>query len=95
MKHYKLITIVVGIMMIGLLIAGAAAAESTIPSPRGYVSMAYDAESQQVVLFGGQTGPWHLRTSINGETWALRCEMPMYGLRCFQNCNPMIKLQPS
>jgi hypothetical protein len=70
MKHYKLITIVVGFLIIGILITGSAAAESTIPSPRGYVSIAYDAESQQVVLYGGQTGPWGLRTSINGETWA-------------------------
>jgi hypothetical protein len=70
MTHNRRIFIVVGIMLIGLLIVGAAAAESTIPSPRGYVSLAYDAESQQVVLFGGQTGPWRLRTSVNGETWA-------------------------
>lgn len=70
MKHNKRIFILVGIMLIGLLVAGAAAAESTIPSPRGYVTIAYDAESNQVVLFGGQTGPWGLRTSVNGETWA-------------------------
>ena len=69
MKHNKRISIMVGIMLVGLLIAGAAAAESTIPSPRGYVSLAYDAESKQVVLFGGQTGDFRLRTSCNGETW--------------------------
>jgi hypothetical protein len=70
MKHNRLISIVVGFLIIGILIIGSAAAESTIPSPRGYVSIAYDAESQQVVLYGGQIGPWGLRTSVNGETWA-------------------------
>jgi hypothetical protein len=70
MKHNRLIAIVVGLLIIGILITGSAAAESTVPSPRGYVTLAYDGESKQVVLFGGQTGPWGLRTSINGETWA-------------------------
>jgi hypothetical protein len=69
MKHNRRISFVVGFMLIGLLFAGAAAAESSIPSPRGYVSLAYDSESQQVVLYGGHTGVWGLRTSINGETW--------------------------
>lgn len=40
------------------------------PSPRGYISMAYDAESKRVILFGGQTGDYHLSSSYNGETWA-------------------------
>lgn len=36
------------------------------PSPRGYVDMAYDRESELVVLFGGQnTTP----SDVNGETW--------------------------
>jgi hypothetical protein len=38
------------------------------PSPRGYVSMAYDSESDKIILFGGQIegrGP-----VANGETWA-------------------------
>lgn len=70
MTHNRLISIVVGFMIIGLLIAGSAAAESLSPSPRGYISLAYDAQSHQVVLFGGQTGPFGLRTSVNGETWA-------------------------
>jgi len=29
------------------------------PSPRGHVSMAYDSESKQVILFGGQTGDFN------------------------------------
>lgn len=70
MKHKKRISIVVVLLMIGIMIAGTVAAESLIPSPRGYVSMAYDKQSKQVVLFGGVTGSWGLRTSINGETWA-------------------------
>lgn len=37
------------------------------PSPRGYVNMAYDSESKQVILFGGQTGDVR---DTSGETWA-------------------------
>ena len=45
---------------------------SLSPSPRGYHSMAYDAESDRVILFGGvtggdaQAGTW----TDNAETWA-------------------------
>jgi N-acetylneuraminic acid mutarotase len=37
------------------------------PSARGYVSMAYDSESDQIILFGGQTGSGGQYSS---ETWA-------------------------
>ena len=40
------------------------------PSARGYVSMAYDSESQQVILFGGQTGDYRKAENYSGETWA-------------------------
>ena len=40
------------------------------PSPRGYVSMAYDSESDRVILFGGQTGDGRDSASYNSETWA-------------------------
>ena len=41
------------------------------PSPRGYVSMAYDKESDRVILFGGQTGNILADPrQNNGETWA-------------------------
>jgi N-acetylneuraminic acid mutarotase len=40
------------------------------PSPRGYVSMAYDSESNQVILFGGQTGVYTDPANDNDETWA-------------------------
>lgn len=40
------------------------------PSPRGYIRMAYDSESKQVILFGGLTGDPSKLESINGETWA-------------------------
>jgi N-acetylneuraminic acid mutarotase len=40
------------------------------PSPRGYVSMAYDTESDRVILFGGQTGIYTEQANYNGETWA-------------------------
>jgi hypothetical protein len=39
------------------------------PSPRGYISMAYDVESDRGILFGGQTGDWTLNASYNSETW--------------------------
>jgi N-acetylneuraminic acid mutarotase len=74
MKHKIRISFVVAFLMIGVMIAGIVAAESLLPSPRGYVSIAYDQQSRQVVLFGGQTGPWPLRTSVNGETWAYDVE---------------------
>ena len=32
--------------------------------------MAYDSESQRVILFGGQTGQYRRSSSYNGETWA-------------------------
>ena len=40
------------------------------PSPRGYVSMAYDSESEQVKLFGGQAGIYTDSNNSNNETWA-------------------------
>lgn len=41
------------------------------PSARGYVSMAYDSESGQVILFGGQVGDIFTNLgNYNGETWA-------------------------
>ena len=43
------------------------------PSPRDYVSMAYDAESNRIILFGGQTGDYQLPSSYNGETLGFRC----------------------
>ncbi len=41
-----------------------------IPSPRAYTSIAYDIESDRVILFGGQTGDYKIESSYNGETWA-------------------------
>lgn len=40
------------------------------PSPRGYISMAYDSESKQVILFGGQTGDFQDPANYSSETWA-------------------------
>jgi len=40
------------------------------PTPRGYVSIAYDIESDRVILFGGQTGNIKDPTVYDGETWA-------------------------
>jgi hypothetical protein len=40
------------------------------PSGRAYTSMAFDSESQRVILFGGQTGDYQRSSSYNGETWA-------------------------
>jgi N-acetylneuraminic acid mutarotase len=38
------------------------------PSPRGYASMAYDSESDKMILFGGELPGEDLK--INDETWA-------------------------
>ena len=41
------------------------------PSPRGYVSMAYDVESDQIILFGGTTGNIFLAGYTDpDDTWA-------------------------
>lgn len=40
------------------------------PSSRGYVSMAYDSESKQVIMFGGITGNEHEIENYSSETWA-------------------------
>lgn len=39
------------------------------PSPRYYVSFAYDEESNQIIIFGGST-KYHPNQSSNKETWA-------------------------
>ena len=40
------------------------------PSSRAYASMAYDIESDRVIMFGGQTGNYSVPTNISNETWA-------------------------
>lgn len=40
------------------------------PAPRGYMSMAYDVESDQVIMFGGQTGDYRDPASYSDETWS-------------------------
>lgn len=40
------------------------------PSSRGYISMAYDSESKQVILFGGSTGDENDPANYSDETWA-------------------------
>ena len=44
--------------------------ESLNPSPRAYTSMAYDVESDRVILFGGQKGDYRFAYNYNDETWA-------------------------
>ena len=40
-------------------------------NPFGRVaSLAYDAESDRFIMFGGQSGDYNLETSFNNETWA-------------------------
>lgn len=40
------------------------------PSPRSYVSMAYDAESDKIILFGGQTNDSSGNFKVINDTWA-------------------------
>jgi N-acetylneuraminic acid mutarotase len=35
-----------------------------------YISLAYDAESDRFIMFGGQSGHYNQETSFNDETWA-------------------------
>ena len=39
------------------------------PAPRGYTSLAYNAKSNRVIMFGGQTGNIKDPTNYNSETW--------------------------
>jgi len=43
---------------------------ATVPSPRGLVSIAYDTESDRVILFGGMTGDYDSDYINYDETWA-------------------------
>ncbi len=40
------------------------------PSPRSYVSMAYDTESDRIILFGGQTMDTTAGFTVYDDTWA-------------------------
>lgn len=44
------------------------------PSPRGYVEMTYDAESEVIVLFGGQLGDIRGPDPVSGETWVFHID---------------------
>ncbi len=39
------------------------------PSARAATSLVYDAESEQFIMFGGQSGNYEVETSFNNETW--------------------------
>lgn len=40
------------------------------PSPRGYVGLAYDSESELMILFGGQIGECCGPETVSDETWS-------------------------
>ena len=44
------------------------------PSPRGYVEMTYDSESEVIVLFGGQLGDVRAQDPVSGETWVFHID---------------------
>jgi N-acetylneuraminic acid mutarotase len=39
------------------------------PSPRAYISLAYDTESKLIILFGGQLGNYRLASNYVNDTW--------------------------
>ena len=55
-----------GMMASVLVVLGLALAQ---PSPRAYMEMTYDAESEVLVLFGGQLGDISRSDAVSGETW--------------------------
>jgi N-acetylneuraminic acid mutarotase len=79
MNYKRRILQIIGFSLVVLLLLAACATpseeplnptpESLHPSPRAYTSMAYDEESDRVILFGGQSGNYTLDDSYNGETW--------------------------
>ena len=42
----------------------------TTPGVRGYPSMAYDSESKQMIMFGGQAGNVSVQENLKTDTWA-------------------------
>lgn len=41
----------------------------TLPSARAAITLVHDAESDRLIMFGGQSGSYELETSFNDETW--------------------------
>ena len=86
MNHKRLVSQMVSLTVVVLLSAACATPQPTptpvpptptpvpstpSPSSRGYISMAYDTESERVIMFGGQTGNiMNDPAYYNGETWA-------------------------
>lgn len=60
------------------------------PTGRGYHAMAYDAESNRVILFGGITGDFRLSPNyVNGETWSFNPDNNRW-----KNMNPSVSPPP-
>jgi len=66
------VSIIFGIIVILLLTAANVIGDS--PSARGYHQMAYDAESDLVIMYGGQTGYWLDPEHQNHETWSFNAK---------------------
>ena len=58
------VAVIAGVLATVVPAGPAVAAAPTAPSPRGYLRMAYDAASNEVVLFGGYNGSVYF-----GDTW--------------------------
>ena len=72
MNNKRLISRIIGLTLVVVLLLTACAKsrEPLNPTPRDYTSMAYDAESDRVILFGGQTGSDTAEDSFKDDTWA-------------------------
>ena len=73
MYYKRLISqfVCLALVVVLLLAACATSSEEPLnPSPRDYTSMAYDIESDRVILFGGQIGVYTIEDSFLDDTWA-------------------------
>jgi len=69
MKHSRPIMQIIGLTLMVVMLLVACDTSAPIPTELGFISLAYDAESDRVVMFGGQSGHYNLETSFQNETW--------------------------
>jgi Galactose oxidase, central domain len=68
------IVLITGVVVAMLMFPIAGDSMGISPTARGYGQMTYDSESEQVVLYGGQTGYWQDPTQQSHETWIFEPE---------------------
>ena len=82
MKHNKFLLVIAVLSLVALLVTAVTSVQAAppqvssqkhfnSPTARDYTPMAYDTESDRLIIFGGQTDTrYWLPSSYDGETWA-------------------------